>query len=189
MLKRIKPVLPKRVKPTLPKPDDGIAKISLMDLFQQVTGIKPLEHPHPAKGMSEAQVRVFEDLCDNGTWIAPDYRTINKLLQRGLLTGPAVDKFSHLDSHLYQVPDQFKEQLNQWRKETGRVDRYYDMDENEVEENDPRAVFMTSWRWGGYDCIAKCTPDNCVCNVDDPDDHAEVARREKLLREALNQTT
>jgi hypothetical protein len=182
---RIKPTLPKRAKPQLPAPDDGITKISLMDLFTQVTGINPLEHPHPCKGMSEAQVGVFEDACDNVEWIAIDYRTVNKLLERGLITGPAVDKSSHIDSHLYQVPDLFKEQLNQWRRETGRVDKYYDMDENEVEEHDPRAVFMTSWRWGGYDCIAKCNDDNCICSVDDPDDHVEVERREKLLRDHL----
>jgi hypothetical protein len=71
----------------------------------------------------------------------------------------------------------------------GRVDRFYDIDENEVDEGDPRAFAGHSWKYSHYECVAQCNDNNCVYGVD-PDvypNHAEECdRREKLLRKALN---
>jgi hypothetical protein len=141
--------------------------------------------PHPAKGMSEAQVSAFEsiaDKCNHGAY----GRTIEILMEHGLILGPPVKMpKDYMKTDAYQVVDKYKQQLDQWRVDTGRVDRYFDLDENEVKEDDPRAAFRINWRWGDYDCIARCNDDNCVCCVDDPDNFAEIARREKLLRDHL----
>jgi hypothetical protein len=80
-------------------------------------------------------------------------------------------------------------QLSQWRTETGRVDRFYDIDENEVDEGDPRAFAGHFWKYSHYECVAQCNDNNCVCGVDPdvyPNHVEECDRREKLLRKALN---